>query len=87
MSSLMASLTSPTPVNTGQGRSLPRLATNSSLDSEASCNSISYRALSASSSCSQVSLKLIQVSFGWKSNSSFLLFCFPLVTGYAEVSQ
>ncbi|XP_029695437.1 NHS-like protein 1 [Takifugu rubripes] len=53
MSSLMASLTSPTPVNTGQVRSLPRLATNSSLDSEASCNSISYRALSASSSCSQ----------------------------------
>lgn len=89
MSSLMASLTSPTPVNAGQVHSLPRLATNSSLDSEASCNSIAYKALSASSSCSQVSLKLMQekVSFGWKSNSSFLLFCFPLVKGYAEVSQ
>lgn len=65
MSSLMASLTSP--VNLGHDHptsscsssskvhSLPRLATNSSLNSEASCNSISSRTLSASSSCSQVS--------------------------------
>lgn len=68
MSSLMASLTSSPPVNTchdhstsccsssSEVHSLPRLATSSSLNSEASCNSISYRTLSASSSCCQVSL-------------------------------
>lgn len=60
MSSLMASLTSPTPVNSGQVHSLPRLGTHSSLDSEASYNSVSYRALSVSSSCFQVSFKLMQ---------------------------
>lgn len=66
MSSLMASLTSPTLGGSGQDHSLPRLTSNSSLDSEASCNSISYRLLSASSSCSQVSLRLSEekVSFG-----------------------
>ncbi|CAB1425376.1 unnamed protein product [Pleuronectes platessa] len=48
MSSLMASLTSsPSP------GPLPSLPTNSSLSSEASCNSASCRTLSASSSCSQ----------------------------------
>lgn len=66
MSSLMASLTSPTPGGSGQVHSLPRLTSHSSLDSEASCNSISYRLLSASSSCSQVSLGFSEekVSFG-----------------------
>ncbi|XP_042372920.1 NHS-like protein 1, partial [Plectropomus leopardus] len=58
MSSLMASLTSSQPVDSCQDlssevHSLPRLATNSSLNSEASCSSTSYRTLSASSSCCQ----------------------------------
>lgn len=57
MSSLMASLTSSKQVNSCQVHSLPRLATNSSLSSEGSCNSISYRTLSASPSCCQVSLR------------------------------
>lgn len=61
MSSLMASLTSSKQVNSCQVHSLPRLATNSSLSSEASCNSISYRTLSASSSCCQVSLRKVIV--------------------------
>lgn len=63
MSSLMASLTSSPPVHpcrdpstSSAVHSLPRLATNSSLNSETSCNSASYRTLSASSSCCQVSL-------------------------------
>lgn len=68
MSSLMASLTSSSPVNSchdhstsdcsysSEVHSLPRLATTSSLNSGASCNSVSYRTLSTSSSCSQVSL-------------------------------
>lgn len=67
MSSLMASLTSSPPVtschnhstsycsSSSEVHSLPRLATNSSLNSEASFNSASYRTLSASSSCCQVS--------------------------------
>ena len=59
ISSLMASLTSSSPISpchsTSEVHSLPRLATNSSLNSEASCNSASYRTLSASSSCCQVS--------------------------------
>lgn len=74
MSSLMASLTSSPPANSchdhstscctysSEVHSLPRLATTSSLNSEASCNSISYRTLSASSSCSQVSLGEIIVT-------------------------
>ncbi|KAI3366184.1 hypothetical protein L3Q82_010015, partial [Scortum barcoo] len=65
MSSLMASLTSSKPVNSchdfstsccsssSEVHSLPRLGTNSSLNSEVSCNSASYRTLSASSSCCQ----------------------------------
>lgn len=68
MSGLMASLTCSSHVESCQEhsssccspssevRSLPRLATNSSLNSEASCNSTSYRTLSTSSSCCQVSL-------------------------------
>lgn len=67
MSSLMASLTSSPPVkpchdhaisccsSPSEIHSLPRPGTNSSLNSEASCNSASYRTLSASSSCCQVS--------------------------------
>lgn len=61
MSSLMASLTSSKQVNSCQVHSLPRLATNSSLSSEASCKSISYRTLSASSFCCQVSLRKVVV--------------------------
>lgn len=69
MSSLMASLTSSAPVDSGHDHStsccssssevhsLPRDATNSSLNSEAS-----YRTLSASSSCCQVSLGEITVT-------------------------
>lgn len=60
MSSLMASLTSAPPGRSGQVHSLPRLPrldTNSSLDSEASCSGASYRLLSGSSCCSQVSFK------------------------------
>ncbi|KAK2857164.1 hypothetical protein Q5P01_005899 [Channa striata] len=65
ISRLMASLTSSPRVDSCQNPSssvsspssevcsLPRLATNSSLNSEASCNSASYRMLSASSSCCQ----------------------------------
>lgn len=55
LSSLMAALTSTKPVaSSSEVHSLPRMATNSSLNSEASCNSVSYRTLSASSSCCQV---------------------------------
>ncbi|GLD74315.1 NHS-like protein 1, partial [Lates japonicus] len=57
MSSLMASLTSSQRVDTtsccspsSEVHSLPQLATSSSLNSEASCNSASYQTLSASSS-------------------------------------
>lgn len=69
MSSLMASLTSAPPGRSGQVHSLPRLPrldTNSSLDSEASCSGASYRLLSGSSCCSQVSFKFLEVkmSFG-----------------------
>ncbi|TKS66682.1 NHS-like protein 1 [Collichthys lucidus] len=53
MSSLMASLTSCSPGGSLEVHNLPRLATNSSLNSEASCNSSPYRTLSASSSCCQ----------------------------------
>ncbi|TKS66673.1 Nance-Horan syndrome protein [Collichthys lucidus] len=53
MSSLMASLTSCSPGGSLEVHNLPRLATNSSLNSEASCNSPPYRTLSASSSCCQ----------------------------------
>lgn len=66
ISGLMASLTSSSHVELCQEHSssccssdvqrLPRLATNSSLNSDSSCNSTSYRTLSASSSCCQVSL-------------------------------
>lgn len=68
MSSLMASLTSSPLVSPCHDRSssevhsLPRLATNSSLNSEVSCNSASYGTLSASSSCCQVSLGEINVA-------------------------
>lgn len=57
LSSLMASLTAPSCHNhfSSGVHKLPRLATNSSLNSEASCNSTSYRTLSTSSSCCQVS--------------------------------
>lgn len=55
MSSLMASLTSCSPDGSLEVHNLPRLATNSSLNSEASCDSPPYRTLSASSSCCQVS--------------------------------
>ncbi|XP_051910095.1 NHS-like protein 1 isoform X2 [Hippocampus zosterae] len=54
--SLMMSLTSPRVDSlscSSNVRSLPRMATSSSLDSDASCNSVSYRTLSASSSGSQ----------------------------------
>ncbi|XP_054631741.1 NHS-like protein 1 isoform X2 [Dunckerocampus dactyliophorus] len=59
ISSLMASLTLPHPHSyhdltpSSEVHSLPCMATSSSLDSEASYNSVSYRPLSASSSCSQ----------------------------------
>ncbi|XP_077399373.1 uncharacterized protein nhsl1a isoform X2 [Vanacampus margaritifer] len=56
LASLMMSLTSPRVDSLSRSsdvRSLPRMATSSSLDSDASCNSVSYRTLSASSSCSQ----------------------------------
>lgn len=59
MSSLMAALTSsPRTGNSSSSsdvRGLPRLETTSSLSSESSCHSASYRTLSASSSCCQVS--------------------------------
>lgn len=81
MSSLMASLTSPTP-----GRSGPVHRSNSSLDSEASCNSVSFRLLSASSSCSQVSLTFSgEESVFWV--ILFPLFCLFLVTGCSGFSQ
>lgn len=70
MSSLMASLTSSPRIGSHSTsccspsleiNTLPRPASTSSLNSEASCNSVSYRTLSASSSCYQVSLG--EVSF------------------------
>lgn len=85
MSSLMASLTSAAPGRAGRVHSLPRMAANSSLDSEASCSSSSYR-LSTSSSSSQVSLKLSEKkSVFWM--ILFLLLCVFLVTGGAGFSQ
>lgn len=55
LSSLMAALTSSISVaSTSEVHSLPRLPTNSSLNLEFSCNSVSYRTLSTSSTCCQV---------------------------------
>lgn len=86
LSSLMASLTAPSCHNNFSSgvHKLPRLATNSSLNSEASCNSTSYRTLSTSSSCCQVSsggiiLKNIVLSFNLLSivDSSLVTGGFP----------
>ncbi|KAM9830648.1 uncharacterized protein nhsl1a isoform 1-T1 [Syngnathus typhle] len=53
ISSLMTSLTSPRFSCPSDVQSLPRMINSSSLDSDASYNSVSYRTLSGSSSCSQ----------------------------------
>lgn len=103
ISSLMASLTSSTPVNCchdnghsptcgpSQVHSLPRLATNSSLNSVTGCNSVSYRTLSASSSCCQVSLGEVVYAMKTvtetKQKISFLYLFSSLLTGYAGVPQ
>lgn len=79
LSSLMAALTSSKSVtSTSEVHSLPRLATNSSLNSESSCSSVSYRTLSASSTCCQVGTRGAATAYIKTFCLFYVLICFLL---------